>query len=148
MGSNKKEKLSDGEIKRLNNAFSEYTAGKLKDLSDFIVLVVGFCLATLSASKIEAGYNVAIISIILFVFLFFILKAKDDPDSSLKKLITELNDKYKNSSNKSVIKHIKSYDVWNGFSPRVVWANFPILFSVLFCIYTLLDHSANAFCFW
>ncbi|EGQ8301922.1 hypothetical protein NDJ00_15320 [Vibrio parahaemolyticus] len=141
--------MTNHERKSLLEAYSEYVNGRFSELTGFVVLVVGFCLGTLSAQKIQPIYNFVIVVVVLVTFLYLMLNERKAPDSNLKSTLHRLEEKYKNKeNNKEIMEELSSYDIWNGFSGRAVKSNFPLMFGVVFCIYTLIEHAAKAFCWW
>lgn len=74
-----------------------------------------------------------------------ILCELNTPESELGKRLVEYENKYKADDNRQeILEEIRSYDIWKGFSSRVVISNFQLLFGSLFCIYTLVIHALNA----
>lgn len=141
--------MTNHERKRLLEAYSEYISGRFNELVSFIILVVGFCLGTLSAQKIPPIFNLAITLVVLCCFWYLMRKEKDSPDSNLNKILDELKKKYnKKEGSEKIMDEINSYDVWKSYSPIVIKHNLPLLFGVLFCIYTLIEHSARVFNCW
>jgi hypothetical protein len=141
--------LTNYERKKLLEAYSEYVNGRFSELTGFVVLVVGFCLGTLSAQKIQPIYNLLIIVVVLATFLFLMLKERNAPDSNLRSTLNDYEQKYKNTeNNQQIMEEIRSYDLWNGFSGRAIKSNLPLIFGTIFCIYTILEHSAKAFKLW
>ncbi|MBB1429549.1 hypothetical protein [Pseudoalteromonas sp. SG43-4] len=141
--------MTNYERKSLFEAYSEYVNGRFSELTDFVVLVVGFCLGTLSAQKIPPMYNLFIMAVVLTTFLYLMLKERNAPDSKLKSTLDRLKDKYKNKeNNEEIMEEIHSYDIWNGFSGRAIKSNLPLIFGTIFCIYTLIEHAAKAFYWW
>jgi hypothetical protein len=137
--------LTNHERKTLLEAYSEYLTGRFNDLTNTIVVVVGFCLGTLSAPIKLASFNFFIICITLGVFLWLMLSELNAPKSKLKSKLKDLEDKYKaKENNADILDEIRSYDIWKGFSSRVVKHNLQLLFGALFCIYTLFIHALNA----
>ncbi len=55
--------LTNHERKRLLEAYSEYVTGKFNELTNNIVVLVGFCLGTLSAPTSLAIYNYFIVGV-------------------------------------------------------------------------------------
>ena len=141
--------MTNYERKKLLEAYSEYVNGRFSELTGFVVLVVGFCLGTLSAQKIQPIYNLLIIVVVLATFLFLMLKERNAPDSNLRSTLNDYEQKYKNTeNNQQIMEEIRSYDLWNGFSGRAIKSNLPLIFGTIFCIYTILEHSAKAFKLW
>jgi hypothetical protein len=137
--------LTNLERKTLLEAYSEYVTGRFNDLTNTIVVVVGFCLGTLSAPTNLASFNFLIVCIILGIFLWLMHSERNAPKSKLKRKLEELEDKYKaRKNNEDILDEIRSYDIWKGFSSRVVKHNLQLLFGALFCIYTLFIHALNA----
>jgi len=77
--------LTNLERKKLLQAYSDYVSGRFNELVGFVVLVVGFCLGTLSSTKIEPKYNLTLVVIVLITFLILMLKEKNSSDSNLRK---------------------------------------------------------------
>jgi hypothetical protein len=141
--------LTNHERKRLLEAYSEYVNGRFSELTGLVVLVVGFCLGTLSAQKIQPEYNLLIMVVVLATFLFLMLNERNAPDSKLRSTLDELESKYgKKEENGETMEEIRSYDIWNGFSGRAIKSNLPLIFGVIFCIYTIVEHSAKTFNLW
>ncbi|MGF1836427.1 hypothetical protein [Photobacterium sanguinicancri] len=138
--------MTNHERKRLIEAYTEYVSGRFNELTSLVVLVVGFCLGTLSASSIPPIVNIVIMVIVLITFKVLMTREKGGPNSKLKAVIDELEVKYGNKANhEETMEEIRSYDIWKGFSSRVVKHNLPLLFGVLFCIYTLIEHILKIF---
>jgi len=136
--------LTNHERKRLLEAYSEYVNGRFSELTGLVVLVVGFCLGTLSAETIPPIYNLLIIVVVLATFLVLMLKERNAPDSKLRSTLNELEGKYANRDNsEETMEEIRSYDIWNGFSGRAIKSNLPLVFGTGFCIYALVEHSAK-----
>ena len=147
MSNKEKVGLTKNERKRISEAYYFYVNGRFSYLSNFVIILVGFCLATLSASNISPVINFIMMLVVLILFLIFMLKERNNPDVSLKGVLSELTDKYQNKENKDeAIQEINSYNVWDGFSNRTIGANLPILLSVLFALYTLIEHGLRAWC--
>lgn len=141
--------MTNHERKRLLEAYSEYVNGRFSELTGFVVLVVGFCLGTLSAQKIQPIYNLLIMVVVLATFLFLMLKERNAPDSKLRSTLNELEGKYGNrENNQGTMEEIRSYDIWSGFSGKAIKSNLPLIFCTIFCIYTLVEHSAKVFKLW
>ncbi|AVI62618.1 hypothetical protein BB497_07815 [Halomonas sp. GFAJ-1] len=141
--------MTNYERKSLLEAYSEYVNGRFSELTGFVVLVVGFCLGTLSAEKIQPFYNLIIMVVVFSTFLFLMLKERNAPDSNLKLTLDRLDEKYRNrENNQEIMEEIRSYDIWNGFSGRAIKSNLPLIFGTIFCVYTAVEHAANAFSWW
>ncbi len=137
--------LTNHERKRLLEAYSEYVTGKFNELTNNIVVLVGFCLGTLSAPTSLAIYNYFIVVIILFVFVWLMLSERNTSKSKLKNILNELEGKYKTQNySQESLAEIRSYDIWKGFSNRVFKNNLQVLSATLFCIYTACIHALNA----
>lgn len=141
--------MTNYERKSLLEAYSEYVNGRFSELTGVVILGVGFSLGTLSAQKIQPIYNLIIMIFVLSTFLFLMLKEKNASDSNLKSTLDRLENKYKNKkNNEEIMEEIHSYDIWKGFSGRVIKSNLPLIFGAIFCIYTLIEHAARAYCLW
>ncbi|HHC5062328.1 hypothetical protein [Aeromonas veronii] len=138
--------MTNYEIKRLNTAYTDYINGVYHEISSFIIVLVGFCLATLSSQKITPMINFFLVAVVLFIFLAALLIEVFTTKSSLKKLLTQLKQKYK--SDKESLKQINSYDIWFGFNFRIFRQITPAVIAILFAGYTLIEHGARAFQWW
>jgi len=141
--------MTTHERKMLSEAYTKYVNGRFDELSNFIVILVGFCLGTLSATNVPPLWNVNITLFVMFVFLIALLNEMNGKGSELQKILVQLKGKYKpKKNNKADMKEIRSFDIWRGHSSRVVKHNLPLLFSALFSIYTVLYHFANYTKWW
>ncbi|QXI10588.1 RipA family octameric membrane protein [Pseudomonas zeae] len=138
--------MTNHERKRLLEAYTDYVETRLSVVSSLIVVLVGFSLGTLSVTKISSGFNIFLMAGVLFFFLWVLLRESGNrKNSGLWKVIEELEGKYKGRDDGGVVlEEIRQYNVWESFSPIVVGRLLPILFAVLFCIYTLVEHVARA----
>ncbi|EHK59879.1 hypothetical protein, partial [Halomonas sp. GFAJ-1] len=94
-------------------------------------------------------YNLIIMVVVFSTFLFLMLKERNAPDSNLKLTLDRLDEKYRNrENNQEIMEEIRSYDIWNGFSGRAIKSNLPLIFGTIFCVYTAVEHAANAFSWW
>ncbi|WP_027612623.1 hypothetical protein [Pseudomonas sp. URIL14HWK12:I6] len=142
--------MTNYERKRLLEAYTDYVEKRLSGISGLIVILVGFSLATLSVTKISPGFNLFVMGCVLFFFLCVLLRESGNrKNSALWRVMKELEDKYKGKDDGGVIlEEIRQYNIWEGFSPMVMGKLLPIIFSVLFCVYTLVEHLARAFSIW
>ena len=138
--------MTNHERKTLIAAYTDYISGKYHEISSFIIVMVGFCLATLSAQKISPTINFTLIALILVVFICIMIFETITTQSELKKVMIRLKDKYK--SDEKSLSEIKSYDIWFGFNWRIFRQIAPSLFAIIFTGYTLFEHGARAFNWW
>lgn len=142
--------MTNYERKRLQEAYTDYVESRLSGINNLIVILVGFSLATLSVTKISPGFNLFVMGgVLLFFFCVLLREYGNRKNSALWRVMNELEGKYKGKDDGGVIlEEIRQYNIWGSFSAMVMGRLLPIIFSVLFCVYTLVEHLARAFSIW
>jgi uncharacterized membrane protein YdfJ with MMPL/SSD domain len=133
--------LTKQQRKRLIDAYDEYVNGRFNQLSVFIITIVGFCLGTLSSSRIPIIANVIIMAIIAITFLILIKKEEKKKCVKLYKEIASLKQEYKNKDNNTeTIEEIESYNIWKSTGTKAFKTTSLLVVGALFLLYTVVEH--------
>ena len=136
--------MTNHERNCLTTEYKNYIEDEFNKISGFIFLVVGFCLATLSANRIPPEVNLGLVIIVFIIFLSLLIFAKKSDDSELRLEINRLKKKYKKHDNsEDILSELDTYDIWVGFDKRSMKSFMPILIAILFCGYTAFEHLAE-----
>lgn len=115
--------------------------GRFNQLSVFIITIVGFCLGTLSSSRIPIIANVIIMAIIAITFLILIKKEEKKKCVKLYKEIASLKQEYKNKDNNTeTIEEIESYNIWKSTGTKAFKTTSLLVVGALFLLYTVVEH--------
>src|SRR5690554_1548222 len=98
--------MEDLEREQLQKSFSGYANGRFNEVANLNIIVVGFCLATLSAQKIPACINMVVVFIVFSATVIFSFRERGPRDYPLRKMLDELKEKYRNS--KEIVREIDS----------------------------------------
>ena len=117
--------------------------GGFAHMTNIIVVVVGFSLATLSSSAIPSVINFWLMVFALICFGMLLFFDQRSERNELKKHVAFLKNKY--SKDRKVLDVVASYDIRNGLHKRAFQDYAPILISLLFMLYSLVEHGLRTY---
>lgn len=134
--------ISLEEIARLDKVKESYIRTRLSGNNNLIIIVVGFCLATLSSENVSDQLNALFAVLSLVGFMFILLKQKRKKDNPLSYTLIVMRERYRDCQKTQEL--LNSYDIWKGLDEekRYIWM--PVAIAVIFCVYALYEHLARA----
>ena len=129
--------MRPSDLRKLQIDQKKYLANEYKFIMDFTVVCTGFCLGTLSSSKIYPLFNLIIILVLLLIFIILSMNEMMK-DSELRKTISALSKVYKKEP--VIVKYIKSYDIWYGIQLSSFKHTGVVTICTLFIGYTAFEH--------
>ncbi|NOH82045.1 hypothetical protein F0231_20185 [Vibrio sp. RE86] len=138
-----KRKMTSYEQKTLIRLYEEDFKGSFSLVTNLIVVMVGFGLATLSSTAFSPKFNLSVCVALLILCAVLLMYLKYTPRPLLDKQIRALNEKYKD--NEKVLNEINSFNIHKGIHTRALLHFSPVLMSILFLGYTSFEHLLRVY---